>query len=246
MKRILVIPAAGTGSRLGSALPKVLVPVLGRPMIDHLLALYAGWVEGCVLVLNPTFAAEVEAHCRRPSTPLPIDIALQPEPTGMLDAILCARQAVQQARPEEVWITWCDQIAIRPITVQRLAAHDDDAALVFPTMIKKEPYIHFVRAEGDVILDVLHRREGDAMPAEGENDMGLFALDANTYLHQLPRFARQVRPGTATGERSFLPFIPWLHQRAAVFTFPGHQEMESVGINTPQDLAQVEAFLRHG
>ena len=39
--RTLIIPAAGLGSRLGLNLPKVLVPVDGRPMIDWLVELYA-------------------------------------------------------------------------------------------------------------------------------------------------------------------------------------------------------------
>ena len=33
MSRLMIIPAAGAGSRLGSSLPKVLTPVNGRPMV---------------------------------------------------------------------------------------------------------------------------------------------------------------------------------------------------------------------
>ena len=39
--RVLIVPAAGRGQRLGSSVPKVLVPVNGRPMLHHLLDLYA-------------------------------------------------------------------------------------------------------------------------------------------------------------------------------------------------------------
>jgi len=53
-----------------------------------------------------------------------------------------------------------------------------------------------------------------------------------------------VPPGTTTGERNFLPFVPWLAQRRLVATFPCTDPMEAVGINTPDELRQVEAWLR--
>ena len=60
---MMIIPAAGRGSRLQSSMPKVLYPVAGRPMIDYLLELYAPFVDRFVLVLHPSFAEEVERHC---------------------------------------------------------------------------------------------------------------------------------------------------------------------------------------
>jgi bifunctional N-acetylglucosamine-1-phosphate-uridyltransferase/glucosamine-1-phosphate-acetyltransferase GlmU-like protein len=35
--RIAIVLAAGKGTRMKSDLPKVLVPVLGRPMLDYVL-----------------------------------------------------------------------------------------------------------------------------------------------------------------------------------------------------------------
>src|SRR5215467_13283376 len=54
--RLLVIPAAGAGSRLGGDTPKVLVPVAGRAMIDHLLVIYRAWISSAVIVAHPSFA----------------------------------------------------------------------------------------------------------------------------------------------------------------------------------------------
>ena len=53
MKRILVVPAAGRGTRLGWDGPKVLCPVGGRPMIEHLLDRYGPVVEYVVVVVAP-------------------------------------------------------------------------------------------------------------------------------------------------------------------------------------------------
>lgn len=243
---MLVIPAAGAGTRLSLPVPKVMAPVAGRPMIDHLLDLYAGRVDRVVLVLHPSFASDVQRHCA--GRTLPIDYALQPSPTGMLDAILIPAARLRALRPpvESVWVTWCDQVAVRPETVERLARaceRHPQAPLVLPTIERDEPYIHFDRGPDGAIAGVRQRREGDAMPARGESDLGLFALSPRGYFELLPEFAREVAPGPATGERNFLLFAPWLRGRAEVATFSGCHPLESLGINTPADLATVEAHL---
>jgi choline kinase len=53
MSRLLIIPAAGAGSRLGADVPKVLVPVAGMTMLERLLNLYRAWVRHVILVVNP-------------------------------------------------------------------------------------------------------------------------------------------------------------------------------------------------
>jgi hypothetical protein len=53
-----------------------------------------------------------------------------------------------------------------------------------------------------------------------------------------------VPTGSATGERNFLPFVAWAAARADVTTFPCVGPEEAIGINTPQELALVETYLR--
>ena len=81
------------------------------------------------------------------------------------------------------------------------------------------------------------------MPEMGEGDSGLFALSRRAYFELLPEYARAVEQGTATRERNFLPFVPWLAGRGVVRTFACRDEAESIGINTPDDLRAVEAYL---
>jgi bifunctional N-acetylglucosamine-1-phosphate-uridyltransferase/glucosamine-1-phosphate-acetyltransferase GlmU-like protein len=242
--RVLIVPAAGLGTRLGAEQPKLLVPVGGIPMIDRLLALFAGAVDRAVVVVHPSFEREVRAHLERPA--VPVTTVVQHLPTGMLDAILLAEPAVRSAAPDEVWISWCDQVAIHPATIQRLAeltSGHRDAALVMPTVLRPIPYIHLQRDSTNRIVEILHRREGDAMPDEGESDMGLFALPWASFRDLLPRYAREVAVGLTTGERNFLPFIPWAAANHEVVTFPSVDDTEAVGVNTPEELRLVENYL---
>lgn len=249
MPRLLVIPAAGLGSRLGASVPKVLVPVAGVPMLDRLLALYRSAVDRVVVVVGPSFEPDVKRHVAARPDHDRIDCVVQPSPTGMLDAILLAMPIVERHGPASVWVTWCDQVAVHPRTIERLRALTDGTrpdALVMPTVTRRHPYIHFERDAAGRITRVLHRREGDAMPATGESDMGLFAMSASAYRGQLPEYARELEVGSATGERNFLPFIPWLARTDRVVSFPCEDPMEAVGINTPEELALVEEYFRHG
>jgi bifunctional UDP-N-acetylglucosamine pyrophosphorylase/glucosamine-1-phosphate N-acetyltransferase len=246
MPRLLIIPAAGLGSRLGAHVPKVLVRVAGATMLDRLLDLYNDAVERVVIVVNPAFAEDVRHHVASRRDAARIECAEQPVPTGMLDAILLGLPAAERFKPSSVWVTWCDQVAVHPKTIERLAtrtgsdAHD---ALVMPTVMRHHPYIHLERDASGRITRVLHRREGDAMPETGESDLGLFAMSVRTFRELLPKYAREVEVGAGTGERNFLPFIPWLARMDTIATFPCEDPMEAVGINTPEELGMVERYL---
>src|SRR5687767_11942703 len=115
MDRLLVIPAAGRGTRLGGTVPKLLVPVNGVPMIDLLRGLYARIAERTAVIVHPTAEEEV-----RRRVGADVDVFVQASPTGMLDAILLAAPAVARHQPRRVLITWCDQVAIDPLTIERL------------------------------------------------------------------------------------------------------------------------------
>lgn len=60
MKAQAIIPAAGSGTRMGSSIPKTLLPINGTPMIVHTLRAFENCasVDGVVLVVHPDYAAE--------------------------------------------------------------------------------------------------------------------------------------------------------------------------------------------
>jgi bifunctional UDP-N-acetylglucosamine pyrophosphorylase/glucosamine-1-phosphate N-acetyltransferase len=244
MDRLLIVPAAGRGSRLGVDIPKALVRVAGRPMLEHVLERHGPFVDRFVIVVAPSAVDLFSAFIGGQSAP--IDLVVQPRPTGMLDAIMLAAPLVATHRPNRVAVTWCDQVAVTITTAERLwrrAKSPLAPALVFPTLEVEQPYIHFDRDGTGRITGVRQRREGDRMPERGETDMGLFDLSRDAYLRDLPHFAAAAPPSAGTGERNFLPFIPWLAAKAPVETIAGAAAIETVGINTPEELAAVEAHL---
>ena len=245
MERLLIVPAAGAGTRLGTSVPKLLVPVDGIPMISRVLALYRGLVSRAAIVVHPAALPEVRTQLANP--PIAVDFLTQDQPTGMLDAILLAAPVVERSHPARVWITWCDQIALLPSTLATLGGVDESApapALALPTCRVRDPYVHFVRDPHGRITRVLHRREGDPMPDVGETDAGLFDLSLHAYSVDLPKYAARPQIGARTGERNFVPFVAWMAERGPVATVDCAEPEEAVGINTPAELTRIEDHLR--
>ncbi len=244
MRRALIVPAAGAGSRLGGEVPKLLALVDGRPMIDILLDLYREHVETVVVVIHPSADERVRAHLAAERER--VEVLWQPAPTGMLDAVLIPHALLLPKRPAQVWITWCDQVAVDPATIEEMARHADRPGIdvVIPTAHRRHPYTFLQRDASGRLARILHRREGDAIPEWGESEMGVFSLSARAYFDELPEYAANDTVGAATRERNFLPFLPWAAARARVEMFQCRDAREAVGVNTPADLAEVEAFLR--
>ena len=214
-------------------------------MIEWLVDLYRPYVSGIVLVVSP--ASAEDARRRAAAGDVPMVVEVQQTPTGMLDAVLMAYDRVQQSAASRVWITWCDQIAIHPRTIARLSELSTihtAAPIVMPVAHKKNPYVHLDRDAEGRIIRVLHRREGDTMPEVGESDAGLFSLSRDAFLSQLPAYAISLDKGAATGERNLLPFIPWVSELGDVVVFPCVEDIESVGINTLEELQDVERQLK--
>lgn len=244
MKRALVIPAAGLGTRLGSSLPKALTPVAGQPMIGHVLDRCAPFIDCVVVVVNPAARRAMIDYLKQ--RPQPFAIAMQETPTGMLDAILAAEERVAHVK-SRVWIAWCDQVRLSDETLRRVVAAEEaddgpEPAAVFPTTEQASPYIHFDRDAAGRLTGVRQRREQDAMPPVGESDAGMFSLSWAAY--QLLAAYRDAAPrGRVTGERNFLPFLPWLAADHDVRTVALADPREAHGINTPEELAAAEAAL---
>ena len=238
---VLVIPAAGRGSRLKSAYPKVLHPVAGHAMIDYLIRRYQNIVDRFVLIINPHDETAIREHME--STQVEFGICFQHSPTGMLDALLQSYSDSGVQSADEIWITWCDQIGISQRTVNSIKEHfrilGNQPGLILPVAIKNAPYIHFKRDNSKRITKVLQRREGDTMPDLGENDCGLFAMSADVFLKDLKDYSNTIDYGTRTGERNFLPFIPWYQSRGQILSFEINNHLESIGVNDQHDMNEI-------
>src|SRR5205085_9241080 len=89
---LAIVLAAGDGTRMRSALPKVLHPIAGRSMLAHVLAAVRGaGTEAAAIVVGPDSGA-VADEARRT---LPrAQVFVQAKRCGTADAVLAARAAI--------------------------------------------------------------------------------------------------------------------------------------------------------
>lgn len=112
-----IVLAAGKGTRMRSARPKVLHEIAGQSMLGHVLATARQAAAGpLAVVVGPDMAA-VEAAARRAAPDA--QLFVQPDQRGTADAVLAARPALA-AHQGDVLVLYADTPLIRAETLQRL------------------------------------------------------------------------------------------------------------------------------
>src|SRR5689334_6452600 len=231
-----VVMAAGIGTRMKSATPKHLHPILGRRMVDWVVAAARGaGVERLVVVASPQTSDLLED----------VEVAVQEEPRGTGDAVRCARTALE-GFGGDVLVLNGDVPALRPETIRALVDTHRQAGAA-ATVLSFEPadagaYGRIVR-DGDGRLARIVEA-GDASPEElalREVNSGIYVFRAEKLWPALER----LEPHNVQGElyvTDTLGFLVDDGEAVAVHVAPDPVDAE--GINTRAELATAAAHLR--
>jgi bifunctional UDP-N-acetylglucosamine pyrophosphorylase / glucosamine-1-phosphate N-acetyltransferase len=240
----VIIPAAGIGSRLGYNKPKILYPILAKPILYWLFEALEGLVENVILVLSPKGQVEVERFLKN-SSKTNYSMVVQDSPQGMAAAIHLCHDNVSTSN---VMVLWGDQVTVKSETLQAcLHTHEnrESAKVTLPTVKKKHPYIHFERDRDGKIIKVLEAREAPIPYSTGESDCGVFFFNTKILFEMLDR-AREKKSGIggATKEFNLLPLIPYFDQQIRdVVSIRIKNEEEAFGINTTEEAKLVAQIL---
>ncbi len=176
---VAIVLAAGQGTRMKSALPKVLHEIAGRSLVEWSIgaALQAG-VSRCVVVVgHGRQAVEDVARARFGER---VDFALQTEQRGTGHAVQCAMDEALGNFDGTVLILYGDCPATPPTTLQALLAktHGHRLGLVTARLDDPAGYGRILRRGGRVVGI---REDKDCDEAErsiGEVNPGIYAIDA--------------------------------------------------------------------
>ena len=236
----VVVLAAGQGTRMKSSLPKVLHPVAGRPMIQHVLAAARAAKPASIALVVGHRADLVEDQLRREG----VQFALQSPQLGTAHALQQA-EPLLAGRSGTVILLSGDVPLLKAATLERLlAAHQRaGAAATVVTAIVERPYGYgrIVRTAGRLARIV---EERDATPAERqikEINGGIYAFDLAPLFESLRGIASQ----NAQGEYYLTDLIGiYRRKKLPVETFAVEDPLEIRGINSRTELAEVSRLVR--
>jgi bifunctional UDP-N-acetylglucosamine pyrophosphorylase / glucosamine-1-phosphate N-acetyltransferase len=237
----IVILAAGKGTRMKSAAPKVLHKAAGLPLIEHVLRIADSLQPSTVVVVVGHGASDVEDYVgKRPG----LRFALQAQQLGTGHALLQAEPYLTGATGTLVLLSG-DVPLLRRETLAAFVRHHQErgAAATVLTARVNDPhgYGRIVRTGGSISAIVEHK---DATPDErliDEINSGIYAFELGPLFGAL----KTVGAENAQGEY-YLPDLVRIYRARglAVETFTVDDSREIMGVNSRRELADVSTILK--
>jgi bifunctional UDP-N-acetylglucosamine pyrophosphorylase/glucosamine-1-phosphate N-acetyltransferase len=233
---LVIVLAAGEGTRMRSARAKVLHRLAGRSMLAHVLASVAGFGGGSTaVVVGPgQDAVAEEAKCLMPEA----ECFVQHERRGTADAVLAAKSAIAR-QPDDILIVYGDTPLIRPETLKRLREPLVAGAAVAVLGFRPADPTGYGRliTQGERLIAI--REQADASEAERAIDLcnaGMMALAGKTALAILERIGNANRKG-----EYYLTDAVEIARGMQLEAVAVEVEEDDVrGINTKKELAEAE------
>ncbi len=229
----VVILAAGEGKRMKSALPKVLQPIAGRPMLAHVIDVARALGAAGIHVVYGHGGTQVRAAFADQADLVWAEQAQQ----------LGTGHAVQQAMPSvpdnaRVLVLYADVPLIATDTLRTLLAADGTLAVLVAELDDPSGYGRVLRdADGRVAAIVEHKDANPSQRAVRTINSGIIVADAAP----LRRWLDALRNDNAQGEFYLTDVFAQASaasQPAAIATCADPIEVE--GANDPWQLARLE------
>ena len=231
----IVILAAGQGTRMRSALPKVLHPVAGKSMLGHVI--------DTARQLSPRKIHVVIGHgaelVRERLAADDVDFVLQAEQLGTGHAVA---QALPHIEADKVLILYGDVPLTQVETLSRLLAQASDSQLGLLTVNLADPtgYGRIIRDEAGIVQAIVeHKDASEAQRTIREGNTGILAVPGKRLGDWLGRLSNS----NAQGEYYLTDVIAMaVADGLVVATETAQEEMEVLGANDRIQLAQLERY----
>jgi bifunctional UDP-N-acetylglucosamine pyrophosphorylase / glucosamine-1-phosphate N-acetyltransferase len=237
---LAIVLAAGEGTRMCSARPKVLHAVAGQSLLSHVLAAVrqAGGSAVAVVIGPDADAVHAEAARNAPGA----EIVVQKERRGTAHAVLAAADALARGT-DDVLVIFGDTPLIRPQTLRRMRDALAKGAAVAVLGFRPKDASGYGRLvlDGDELVAI--REELDATTAERAIDLcngGLMAFAGKTVMTILNRIGNDNRKGEFYLTDA-IAIARTMKLKAVVIET---EEDDVRGINTKAQLAETEAALQ--
>lgn len=236
MNLSIIILAAGKGSRMNSATPKVLHTLAGEPMLTHVLRTAAA--------LNPSaiycIVGHGQAHIKAKMGDGLCHWVEQSEQLGTAHAVA---QALPFIKTEQVLILCGDVPLMRTQTLKEFIAQTPATSLGLITYAMNEPkgFGRIIRDNTQAIIGVVE--EKDASPEQ----RAIKEVSSGIYLGRtadLKRWIPHIKNQNASGEYYLPDIVPMAVKDAGMTGYRLKQPQEALGVNDKIQLAQAERAMQ--
>ena len=246
MNTRVVVLAAGKGTRMQSDIPKALVPLNGRPMIQHLLdAIRASGADP-----RPVLIVGHYADVLRSTLGDDYDYVYQKEQLGTGHAVQCA-EPLLAGKTDTVIVLYGDHPFVRSGTIAKLKALHEREGCVLSMMMTTLDDFNGWRALfadfGRVIRDPSGRiisliEAKDAIPMQREiKEVGLalFVFKADWLWKNLKKLGND----NAKHEYYLTDLVRLAIESGECVSSMPIDPKEAIGVNTPEHLASAAAII---
>ena len=238
----IVILAAGKGTRMKSALPKVLHKAGELPLLEHVFR-----AAGALNPLSTTVIVGHQAEIVQQSTPkrLGLSFAVQEPQLGTGHAMLQA-EPLLAGREGTVVLLSGDVPLLRPDTLKALvrthAARNAAATVLTAAVADPHGYGRIIRDDSGAICAIVEHKDATAEQRRvAEINSGIYAFDLNGLFEAL----KTIGSTNAQGEY-YLPDLVTIYRSRGlvVETVIADDPREILGVNSRRELAEVSAILK--
>lgn len=241
---VVVVLAAGQGTRMRSPLPKVLHELCGRPLLGYVIDQALSLDPRRVVVVVGHGADDVRAYLEGLGLGERLAVVVQEERLGTGHAVQCALPEVGEATGRVV-VLYGDMPLMTAASLRELCDSQEGAGMALFTALPLDPR-GFGRVLRDPETDAFVRivEEKDATPAERdveEVNVGVYAFPGPGLLEYAPRLSSD----NAQGEYYLTDVVSaFVRDGRPVVPVVLEDEQEAIGINTLAHLAEAREVVQ--
>lgn len=238
-----VVLAAGKGTRMKSDLPKVLCPVMGRPMVQFVLdALSAAGVDRQIVVVG--YAADSVKSALADRSPV-VQFAIQSEQLGTGHAVQMCRDQLSSVSGPTIVLAG-DSPLVQPDSLRTLLDYfyQHRPALLLGTLNKADPtgLGRIVRDQNESFIGIVEHKDAS------EDQRKITEVNMSTYVFNTPDllWALENLGNDNAQNEYYLTDCASLLRRDGrrVEALPVLADCESMSINDPEQLRLVDQAMR--